>query len=134
MDPIFSGAKYFRTQFFSGSEYFQDQNISWPKFFWTKIFVSLAKLWARYSSVPACYFYFVVKLQPDLELSWMNLRVGVDFVTGTRRRGRVTVVVSRSCLEGVFKVSWRCLECIWKVSGMSLLKPKIFYDFQSFGN
>ena len=26
----------------------------------------------------------------------------------------------RACLEGVCKVSWRCLECIWKVFGMSV--------------
>ena len=34
--------------------------------------------------------------------------------------GRVTVVVSRSCLEGVFKVSLRCLEGVWNVSGRCL--------------
>ena len=34
--------------------------------------------------------------------------------------GRVTVWVSRSCLEGVWKVSGRCLEIVWKVSGRCL--------------
>ena len=33
---------------------------------------------------------------------------------------RVTVWVSRSCLEGVWKVSGRCLEIVWKVSGRCL--------------
>ena len=34
--------------------------------------------------------------------------------------GRVTVWVSRSCLEGVWKVSGKCLEGVLKVSGRCL--------------
>ena len=34
--------------------------------------------------------------------------------------GRETVWVSRSCLEGVWKVSGRCLKIVWKVSGRCL--------------
>ena len=43
-----------------------------------------------------------------------------NFTLQVYNLGRVTVLVSRSCPEGVFKVSCRCLECIWKVSGMYL--------------
>ena len=33
--------------------------------------------------------------------------------------GRVTVWVSRTCLESVIKMSWRCLECVWNMSETS---------------
>ena len=73
----------------------------------------------------------------ELEL----VRVGVDFVFQCHKKkknknphliliyrkglqvynlGSVTVWVSRSCLEGVLKVSGRCLEIVWKVSGRCL--------------
>ena len=90
----------------------------------------------------------------ELEL----VRVGVDFVFQCHNNknphliliyrkglqvynlGRVTVWVSRSCLEGVWKVSGRCLEGVWKVSGRCLegvwkvsrrcLEPYLSYPYQ----
>ena len=94
----------------------------------------------------------------ELEL----VRVGVDFVFQCHKKknkkknphliliyrkglqvynlGRVTVWVSRSCLEVVWKVSGRCLEIDWKVSGRRLedvwkvsgrcLEPYLSYPYQ----
>ena len=82
----------------------------------------------------------------ELEL----VRVGVDFVFQCHNNknnknphliliyrkvlqvynlGRVTVWVSRSCLEGVWKVSGRCLEIVWKVF-RRCLEPYLSYPYQ----
>ena len=88
----------------------------------------------------------VCKLLSNSNPTWNStelelVRVGVDFVFQCHNKnkkknphliliyrkglqvynlGRVTVWVSRSCLEGVWKVSGRCLEIVWKVSGRCL--------------
>ena len=99
------------------------QNFPGPKFFWIQfIFGTLANSNPTWNST-------------ELEL----VRVGVDFVFQCHNKnnknknphliliyrkvlqvynlGRVTVWVSRSCLEGVWKMSGKCLEGVRKVSG-----------------